>query len=237
MAILSKEGKPDKCESHNSLKLSFTNIRGLRSNFRWMWILPWNKLSRHLILHTQLIRQFLYERLFSFNPKRFCYSYAWWYSLCEGRTSFYAGRTSADSYLYFQLALLYSVFYFFFLYQPPSWFTVLNTSSSNIDEILLINPFANIFVFGDFNVHHKDRLTYSGGTDRLVNSVMIFQMTLIRWLTFLLGYLTVTLTVLLFWIYLFLLRLVFVLQWLSLQLSHLALTFRQTQKGMPSLIA
>ena len=23
-----------------------------------------------------------------------------------------------------------------------------------------------MFVFGDFNVHHKDRLTYSGGTDR-----------------------------------------------------------------------
>ena len=25
---------------------------------------------------------------------------------------------------------------------------------------------ANVFVFGDFNVHHKDWLTYSGGTDR-----------------------------------------------------------------------
>ena len=24
----------------------------------------------------------------------------------------------------------------------------------------------NMFVFGDFNVHHKDWLTYSGGTDR-----------------------------------------------------------------------
>ena len=33
MAILSKVFKPDKFESHNSLKLSFTNIRGLRSNF------------------------------------------------------------------------------------------------------------------------------------------------------------------------------------------------------------
>ena len=32
MAILSKECKPDNFESHNSLKLSFTNIRGL-SNF------------------------------------------------------------------------------------------------------------------------------------------------------------------------------------------------------------
>ena len=33
MAILSKACKPDKFESHNSLKPSFTNICGLRSNF------------------------------------------------------------------------------------------------------------------------------------------------------------------------------------------------------------
>ena len=33
MAILSKVCKPDNFESRNSLKLSFTNIRGLRSNF------------------------------------------------------------------------------------------------------------------------------------------------------------------------------------------------------------
>ena len=33
MAILSKACKPDNSESHNSLKLSFTNIQGLRSNF------------------------------------------------------------------------------------------------------------------------------------------------------------------------------------------------------------
>ena len=30
----------------------------------------------------------------------------------------------------------------------------------------MINPCANVFVFGDFNVHHKDWLTYSGQTDR-----------------------------------------------------------------------
>ena len=33
MAILSKACKSDNFESHNSLKLSFTNIRGLHSNF------------------------------------------------------------------------------------------------------------------------------------------------------------------------------------------------------------
>ena len=33
MTILSKACKPDNFESHNSLKLSFMNIRDLRSNF------------------------------------------------------------------------------------------------------------------------------------------------------------------------------------------------------------
>ena len=31
----------------------------------------------------------------------------------------------------------------------------------------MINSSANVIVFGDFNVHHKDWLTYHGGTDRL----------------------------------------------------------------------
>ena len=72
-----------------------------------------------------------------------------------------------------------------------------------------------MFLFEDFNVHHKDWLTYSGGPDRpgelcynsSYNSVI---MTLLRWLTFLFWTLTVTLTILLFWIYLFFLMLVFV---------------------------
>ena len=43
---------------------------------------------------------------------------------------------------------------------------VFDSISSNIDEVLSINPSANAFVFGDFNVYHKDWLTYSSGTDR-----------------------------------------------------------------------
>ena len=43
---------------------------------------------------------------------------------------------------------------------------VFDSISSNIDEVLSINPSANVFVFGNFNVHHKDWPTYSGGTDR-----------------------------------------------------------------------
>ena len=73
----------------------------------------------------------------------------------------------ANSYLCFQLALLHSVSYFFFLYQSPSLSlcTDFDAISSTIDEVFLINPSA-VFVFGDFNIHQKDWLTYSGGTDR-----------------------------------------------------------------------
>ena len=67
-------------------------------------------------------------------------------------------ENSADSYLCFRLALLHSVSYFFFLYRSPSsaLCTVFDSVSSNIDEILSINPSANVFVFEDFNIHHKD---------------------------------------------------------------------------------
>ena len=60
--------------------------------------------------------------------------------------------------------------YFFFLYRSPSsaLCTVFDFISSNIDEVLSINPSPNVFVFGDFNVHYKDWLSYSGGTDRPV---------------------------------------------------------------------
>ena len=32
--------------------------------------------------------------------------------------------------------------------------------------MLSINPSPNMFVFEDFNIHHKGWITYSGGTDR-----------------------------------------------------------------------
>ena len=76
-------------------------------------------------------------------------------------------ENSADSYLCFWLALLLSVSYSFFLYQSPSLSLcmVFGSISSNIDEVLSIIPSANVFVFGDFNIHHTDWLTYSAETD------------------------------------------------------------------------
>ena len=147
-------------------------------------------------------------------------------------------ENSVDFYLCFWLALLHPVSFFFFLCGSPlSLCKVFDSISSNIDKVLSINPSVNVFVFVDFSIHHKDWLTYCHGSDRpgeLCYNFFILN-DLIRWLTFILGTLTVTLTALLFWIYLFLLIQVFVPQGLSLHwgilimlLSQFPLTFQQT---------
>ena len=78
--------------------------------------------------------------------------------LCETRTSFCTWLISP---------YLTSVFNWLY-------FTQCHTSFSSIDHLpchyvwflILFHPAANVFIFGDFNIHHKDWLTYSGGTDR-----------------------------------------------------------------------
>ena len=155
---------------------------------------------------------------------------------------------SADPDLCFQLALLHPVSYYFFLYQSLFLFLCMffDSISSNVDQLLSINPSTNAFVLGDFKVHRKDWVTYSGGTDRPGDLCynFLFQMNLLRWLTFLLGSQTMILTVLPFWIYFFLLMLVFVLQWLPphwkiliMLLSQFTLTFHQIHNGMAHFIA
>ena len=172
MVGLSKACKPDNFELHNPLKLSFMNLRlnfvGCKSflesnspdilalcetnlddsigsgNFSLRGYLPliWKDSSTHMHGHAVYVK----ERL------------PFAHDLSLGN--------SADSYLCFQKALLHSVFYFFFLYWSPSLSlcTIFDTISSNIDDVLSINPSA-LFIFGEFNIHHKDWLTYSGGTD------------------------------------------------------------------------
>ena len=96
---------------------------------------------------------------FPFNLKRFYYSYTWSCIVREGRTSFCSGLISRKlcEFLCFWLALFHSVSCFIFPYRSPSSLcTVFDAISSNIDEIPLINPSANVFVFGEFNIHHKN---------------------------------------------------------------------------------
>ena len=145
-----------------------------------MSIFPWTEFSWHSgSLWDRLgwlnwFWQILCDRLSSYIPKEFFIHmhglavdvkeglpFAWYLSL----------ENSTDCYLCFQLALLHSVSYFFFIYWSPSFLcNVFDSISSNIDEVLSINPSTNTFVFEDFNTHYKDWLTYSDGTDRPVEN-------------------------------------------------------------------
>ena len=129
MAILSKACKPDNFESHNTLKLSFMNIRGLRLNFvDCESFLESNSPDILALCETNLddsidsgnfsVRGYL--PLIRKDSSTHMHGlavyvkeglpFAWDLSL----------ENSADSYLCFRLALLHSVPYFFFLYQSPS---------------------------------------------------------------------------------------------------------------------
>ena len=176
MAILSKGCKPDNFESHNSLKLSFTNIRGLRSNFvDCESFLESNSPDILAVCETNL-NDSIGSGKFSLRGylpliRKDCVTHMHGLAICVKQglpfTQDLPLENSEDS-LCFRLALLHSVSYFFFLYRSPSssLCTVFDSISSNIDEVLSINPSANVFVFENLNFHHKDWLTYSGGTDR-----------------------------------------------------------------------
>ena len=177
MATLSKACKPDNFELHNSLKLSFKSIQGLHSKFvdcesflesnsPGILVLCETNLNDSIDCGNFSVRGYL--PLIQKGSSTHMHGHA--VHVKEGLpfARDLSLENSADSYLCFRLALLHSVSYFFFLYQSPSssLCTVFDSISSNIDEVLSINPSANVFVFGDFNVHHKDWLTYSSGTDK-----------------------------------------------------------------------
>ena len=105
--------------------------------------------------------------------------------------------------------------------------TVFDSISSNIDEVLSINPSA-VFVFGVLSIHHKDLLTYSGGTDRpgepcykfSVSSDLNQMVNFPTWIPDCDCHSPILLD-------LFLLALVFILQWLSLHWEILILLLKK----------
>ena len=176
MAILSKACKPDNFESHNSLKLSFTNIRGLCSNFvDCESFLESNSPDIIALCETNLDESIDsgnfsvtgYLPLIRNDSSTHMHGLAVYVKeglllhgtisrkLCRFLLMFSTCFTSLSVLFLFPLSI-----------SSSSLCTVFDSISSNIDEVLSINPSANVFVFGDFNVHHKDWLAYSGGTDR-----------------------------------------------------------------------
>ena len=145
---------------------------------------------------------------------------------------FSTGFTSLSVLLLFPLLITFFVFVHGFY-----------SISSNIDEVLSINPSANAFVFGEFNIHHKDWLTYSGGTDR--SGELCYNFSVSNNLTQMVNFPTRipdgdSQSPALLDLF-FLLMLVFVLQRLSLHwemlLSQFPLTFHHLYNGMPCFIA
>ena len=99
MTILSNECKPNNFESHNSLKLSFTNIRGLRSNFVDCESFLESNSPDILALCETNLDDSIDSGNFSVRGylpliRKDSSTHAWSRSLCERRTSFCTGLIS-----------------------------------------------------------------------------------------------------------------------------------------------
>ena len=175
MAILSKGCKPGNSESQSSLKLSFVNIQSNTVNVNLSlnqtflrFLLRQNQLIQ-LIHMTQVILAISLWGVIFLQQERILFLICMVLQLMW-KKDFLLYETYLWKFCRFLLMFLwlyFTLFWFFFLYQSPysSLCTVFYSTSTNIDEVLLINPSANKFVFGDVTVYHKDWLTYSGKTD------------------------------------------------------------------------
>ena len=122
MAILSKGHKPYKFDSHNSLKPSFSNIRGLFLNFV--------KFEFFLESYSHDIRPLcgtdLDDWIDSDNSKIFCYSDEWSCSLFEWRTSFCTGLISRKHCIFvFMVSTVFTPFFVKLLFPLSITFFIL----------------------------------------------------------------------------------------------------------------
>ena len=171
MAIISRFTKPGTPKSHTSLKVSYTNIRGFRSNFLHCESYLETNLPDILALSETNLEDIVDSN--SFIVKGYLplirkdsstHMHGLGVFVKEGLplAQEISLETLGESYMCFQLALLHSVSYFFFLYRSPSSPSCsLDAVSTNIDRALSKHPTANVFVFGDFNVHHVEWLKHS----------------------------------------------------------------------------
>ena len=150
MVILSKAFKPDNFESHNSLKLSFTNIRGFCSNFVGCESFLESNSTDVLVLCETNLNDLInsgnfpvtgYLPLIQKDSSIHIHNLAVYVKEGLPFIPSLSLENCADFYLYLQLALLHAVPYSFFIYRSPSspLCTVFDSISSNIDEVLSIN--------------------------------------------------------------------------------------------------
>ena len=150
MVILSKAFKPDNFESHNPLKLSFTNIRGFCSNFVGCESFLESNSTDVLALCETNLNDLInsgnfpvtgYLPLIQKDSSTHIHNLAVYVKEGLPFIPSLSLENCADFYLYLQLALLHAVPYSFFIYRSPSspLCTVFDSISSNIGKVLWIN--------------------------------------------------------------------------------------------------
>ena len=151
MTILSKGCKPDNCELRSSLKLSFTNIYGLQLKFVQSESFLESNSPEILALCDTNLDDSIDSANFSvtgylplIRKDSITHMYDPAIFVKEGLSfaRVLSLENSTESHLSFRLALFQLVSYLFFFYQSSSSFlcTVFDSISSNIDEVLSINP-------------------------------------------------------------------------------------------------
>ena len=146
-----------------------------------------------------------------------------WTSFCMGLIS---RKLCRFLLMFFSVLLLFPLSITLFIFMHSCWFCFIQQRWGSLNH-----PSANVFVFGDFNVHHKTWLTYSGILVELIDLVNSFSNQLTQIVNFPTripdcnSHTSTRLD-------LFLLKVVFALQWLSLHweisimlLSQSPLTF------------
>ena len=163
MTILSKERKPDNFELHNFLKFSFTNIGVLHSIFvDCKLFLESNSPDILALCETNLNGSIDSGKLFVRGNLPLFWNDSTTHVL---GLAVYVKEGLPFTWDLLQILIfltgftsLSSVSYYSFVYQSPSLSlcTDFYSVSSNIDEVLSINPSANVFVFGDFPTRIPD---------------------------------------------------------------------------------
>ena len=178
MAILSTQRrKPANAQkSPRPFNIAFTNIRGLRSNFTDVESFLHSSSPDILALCETNLNSSIPSSDFLvpgylplFRKDSECHMHGLG---LYARESIPLARQPdledcREPFMCFRLSLLHSTSYLFFLYRAPSSqnCSVLDAVSDSIDKALSLHSSANVFVFGDFNVQHRDWLKFSNGTN------------------------------------------------------------------------
>ena len=155
------------------LQVSFSNIRGLRTNLDEVsqflqarspdiFAVSETRLDSSVASADLTPAGFLLHRL----DKAPCHGLALYAKTCLPLRRLFDSEDPRHEYLAFLAPLRSSTLLLFFLYRSPSSDNaIFDVLSSKIDALLQKYPAAEVAVFGDFNVHNTEWLVHSRCTD------------------------------------------------------------------------